>query len=223
MSDTSEKTNLPDPQDKNKEQVDEGKQIEESTQIQQTHKSPDIDDSVETIDIWKSQRTRTLTENGKVLQDAKLNNVRRDFECTYTRWKYHINGLKRSIKHKEAPEFISEVVTTLTAHHVDVNVIYDRNRAIAVPDFEIRRKITHVMPLPRLQMKRLSASLMLLVIQKTYHGLRLTQCLVAQSLPSLLCNPILLPSFPIGPLSSKHRKGSKRQPKWQLLKRCLKS
>ncbi|KAK0141235.1 hypothetical protein N1851_021749 [Merluccius polli] len=58
----------------------------------------------------------------------------------YTRWKYHINGLKRSIKHKEDPEFISEVVTAVETRQVDVNDIYDQIRAIAVPDHEIRRK-----------------------------------------------------------------------------------
>ena len=82
----------------------------------------------------------TLTEKGKVLQDAKLNDLRRDFECMYKRWKYHINELKRSIRHKEDPEFISEVVTAFNALQVDVNIIYDQIRTIAVPDLEIRRK-----------------------------------------------------------------------------------
>ena len=55
--------------------------------------------------------------------------------------------------------------------------------------------------------KRHSASLMLLlVIQKIYPGLILTQCLVAQSLLTFLCNPFLLPNFPIGPLKSAEKR-----------------
>lgn len=142
---THEKIDLPDQEDLKKGPSDDCTQAEDSAQNQQlietqrTHNDTEDDETVSS-DIRRSQRTRVLTEKGKQLQDAKLNDLKRAFERMYKRWKYHINGLKRSIKHKEDPEFINEIVTAVNAHQADVNAIYERIRAISVPDLEIRRK-----------------------------------------------------------------------------------
>lgn len=92
-------------------------------------------------DIRRSQRTRSLTEKGKQLQEAKLADLRKTFERMYKRWKYHINGLKRAIKHREDSEFVSEIFTAVNGHQVELNNTYERIRVISVPDQELRRKI----------------------------------------------------------------------------------
>ncbi|XP_055068032.2 uncharacterized protein [Misgurnus anguillicaudatus] len=143
---TQERVDLPGQEDLNKGPIEENTQDEDLVQAQQLietqqiHKGAEIGDSIPP-DLRRGQRTRVLSKKGKQLQDVKLNDLERAFERMYKRWKYDINGLKRSIKHKEDPEFITEIVNAINAHQADVSAIYDRIRAISVPDLEIRRKI----------------------------------------------------------------------------------
>ncbi|XP_026094281.1 uncharacterized protein LOC113066585 [Carassius auratus] len=119
------------------EQADITEQVEVAAQVQQ----PQVDiDNTQLSDIRRSQRARTLTEKGKTLQDARLNDLRRSFEQKYRRWKYHINGLKRAIKNNDDAELICEVVSTINATQSEVDHIYGDIRSITSPEPEIRRK-----------------------------------------------------------------------------------
>ncbi|XP_026063117.1 uncharacterized protein LOC113046489 [Carassius auratus] len=119
------------------EQADITEQVEVAAQVQQ----PQVDiDNTQLSDIRRSQRARTLTEKGKTLQDARLNDLKRSFEQKYRRWKYHINGLKRAIKNNDDAELICEVVSTINATQSEVDHIYGDIRSITSPEPEIRRK-----------------------------------------------------------------------------------
>lgn len=90
-------------------------------------------------DLRKSQRTRTLTEKGKSLQEAKLRDLIKDFERLYKKWKYHINCFRRFMKSKDM-EIIAEAVSTIDAFEKDIYKTYDEIRKMESPDIEIRRK-----------------------------------------------------------------------------------
>ncbi|RXN31349.1 hypothetical protein ROHU_017013 [Labeo rohita] len=81
-----------------------------------------------------------LTEKGKTLQDARLNNLKRSFEQKYRRWKYHINGLKRAMKSKDDADLILEVVSTINVIQSEIDHIYGDIRSLTSPEPDIRRK-----------------------------------------------------------------------------------
>ncbi|CAL9689631.1 unnamed protein product [Knipowitschia caucasica] len=100
---------------------------------------PSPSDATHPEEVRKSQRTRTLTEKGKVLQDSKINDLKRDFERLYKKWKYHINCFRRFMKGKDT-ELITEAVSAIDTFQSDICKTYDEIRKIENPDIEIRRK-----------------------------------------------------------------------------------
>nr|XP_054604914.1 uncharacterized protein LOC107372912 [Nothobranchius furzeri] len=87
----------------------------------------------------RSQRTRTLTEKGKSLEDAKLHGLTKDFQRFYKKWKYHINSFKRMVKNEDI-DLIPEAVSAIDAIMTDICNTYDDIRRIESPDVEIRRR-----------------------------------------------------------------------------------
>ncbi|XP_048829625.1 uncharacterized protein LOC125706829 [Brienomyrus brachyistius] len=121
-----------------RQQAEPSKDTEEAAQDSQ-HQSETV--NIQQIpDFRRSQRIRKLTEKGKELLDAKLNDLKRDFERMYGRWKYHVNGLKRSIKNNDDADLINEVANMINTIQSDVDNIYDKIRDITSPEPEIRRK-----------------------------------------------------------------------------------
>ncbi len=149
MSDTSENTVLSSKEaicaDPTAQEVDDAEKallpqqaehVEMAAQVQQ----PQVGADNTQTDIRRSQRVRVLTEKGKTLQDARLNNLKGSFEQKYRRWKYHINGLKRAMKNNDDTDLIFEVVSTINAIQSEVDHIYGDIRSITSPEPEIRRK-----------------------------------------------------------------------------------
>ncbi|XP_056603346.1 uncharacterized protein LOC130420207 isoform X2 [Triplophysa dalaica] len=89
--------------------------------------------------IRKSGRIQKLTEKGKALLDDKLKDLTVSFVKMYRRWKYHINGLKRSIKNNDADDLIEEIVNAINTAQVDMDITYLKIRAISTPEPDIRR------------------------------------------------------------------------------------
>ena len=87
----------------------------------------------------RSQRTRTLTEKGKSLQEARLNDLTKDFQRIYKKWKYHINSFNKMVKNKDI-DLIPEAVSVIDNITTDICNTYDEIRKIENPDLEIRRK-----------------------------------------------------------------------------------
>ncbi len=96
MSDTSENTVLSSKEaicaDPTAQEVDDAEKallpqqaehVEMAAQVQQ----PQVGADNTQTDIRRSQRVRVLTEKGKTLQDARLNNLKGSFEQKYRRWK----------------------------------------------------------------------------------------------------------------------------------------
>lgn len=61
------------------------------------------------------------------------------FVKLYRRWKYHINGLKRSIKSNDADDLIDEIVNAINTIQVDIDETSLKIRAISSPEPDIRR------------------------------------------------------------------------------------
>lgn len=116
------------------EQTDTGEQNKETPQDAQP--LSDADGTQETV-RRKSQRVRTLSEKGKALLEERMNNLKMHFAKVYTRWKYHIKGLKRSIKDHEATDLIEEVMSAINASQGDADSIYLQMMAISTPEPEI--------------------------------------------------------------------------------------
>lgn len=64
-------------------QADIAEYVEVAAQIQQPQVGAD---NTQLPDIRSRQSVRTLTEKGKTLQDARLNNLKRSFKQKYRRW-----------------------------------------------------------------------------------------------------------------------------------------
>ncbi|XP_057677992.1 uncharacterized protein LOC130907200 [Corythoichthys intestinalis] len=90
-------------------------------------------------EIKKTGRTRKLTEKGMSLLNDKLSNLNGRIVKMYKRWKYHMNGLKRSIKDKYGEDLIEEVINEINAIQVDIDETYLQIRDIAIPEPDIRR------------------------------------------------------------------------------------
>lgn len=98
-----------------------------------------VDNTQQPPNIRRSERTRKLTEKGKALLDDKAQDLNVNFAKLYRRWKYHVNGLKRSIKNNDAADLIGEVVNIINTIQADIDNTYLEIRAIASPDPDIRR------------------------------------------------------------------------------------
>ena len=57
----------------------------------------------------------------------------------YARWKYHIKGLKRSIKSNDLSDLVDEIVNTIKTIQVDIDNTYLKIRDISSPEPDIRR------------------------------------------------------------------------------------
>lgn len=108
----------------------------ERANVEETPQTSAPAESTQTESFRKSERIRTLTEKGKSLQEAKLNQLTKEFESQY-KWKYHINSVRRFMKVKDE-ELIEETVTTIDTFQTDICNIYDEKRKIESPDNEIR-------------------------------------------------------------------------------------
>ena len=97
------------------------------------------DNAPQPADLRRSERTRTLTEKGQALLDDNLNNLNVNFNKMYARWKYHIKGLKRSIKSNDLSDLVDEIVNTIKTIQVDIDNTYLKIRDISSPEPDIRR------------------------------------------------------------------------------------
>lgn len=84
--------------------------------------------------IRKSEHTRKPTEKGKTLLDDKLNELNVKFVKMYRRWKYHMDGLKRSIKKSDAADLIDDVISAINIIQVDIDDTYLKIRDISSPE-----------------------------------------------------------------------------------------
>lgn len=149
MSHTEESTVLPteevthgDPQEDSDaeqttppQQADAGEQVEAT--VRDTQSQVGADDTQQPPDIRRSVHTRRLTEKGKALFDDKVKDLNVNFVKMYRRWKYHINGLKRSIKNNDAADLIDEAVNAINTIQVDIDNTYLEIRAISSPEPDI--------------------------------------------------------------------------------------
>ncbi|KAG1929293.1 hypothetical protein F2P79_023066 [Pimephales promelas] len=119
------------------QQADAVKQVEDTVQDIQSQVGED-DTQLPPV-IRKSGRTQRLTEKGKALLDEKTKDLNASFVKMYRRWKYHINGLKRSIKNNDADDLIDEIINAINTIQVDMDNTYLKIRAISSPEPDIRR------------------------------------------------------------------------------------
>lgn len=117
-------------------QNDESK---EQTNGEETPQCSVFTEGTQSESLRRSQRTRTLTEKGQSLQEAKLNDLTNNFERVYKKWKYHINLFKRMVKSKDI-ELIPEAVSVIDTSMTDICNIHDEIRKIQSPDIEMRRR-----------------------------------------------------------------------------------
>ncbi|XP_067309062.1 uncharacterized protein [Pseudorasbora parva] len=119
------------------QQADADEQVEDTARDIQSQVG--ADDTQMPPEIRKSGRIQRLTEKGKALLDEKLKDLNVSFVKMYRRWKYHINGLKRSIKNNDADDLIDEIVNAINTIQVDMDNTYLKIRAISSPEPDIRR------------------------------------------------------------------------------------
>ncbi|XP_039902265.1 uncharacterized protein LOC120742861 [Simochromis diagramma] len=124
------------------ESTDDNFQNDESkvqTNGEETPQCSVFTEGTQSESLRRSQRTRTLTEKGQSLQEAKLNDLTNNFERVYKKWKYHINLFKRMVKSKDI-ELIPEAVSVIDTSMTDICNIHDEIRKIQSPDIEMRRR-----------------------------------------------------------------------------------
>lgn len=93
------------------------------------------------VTSWYQEKwTHTKTHwKGKSLLDDKLKSLNVSFVKMYRRWKYHINGLKRSIKCNDAEDLMDEIVNSINSTWDSLDSIYLEISAISSPEPDVRR------------------------------------------------------------------------------------
>lgn len=119
------------------QQADAGEQVENAEP--DTQSQVGADDPHLPMGIRKGGRSRKLTEKGKALLDDKVTHLNLSLSKMYRRWKYHINGLKRSIKNNDAADLIDVIVNAINTIQADIDNTYLEIRAISSPEPDIRR------------------------------------------------------------------------------------
>ncbi len=126
-------------EDDGAEQTTPSQQADADEQVEDTQSQVGDGDTQLPPGIRRTGHTRKLTEKGKALLDDKLKNLNASLVRMYGRWKYHMNGLKRSIKNNDSVDLIDEIANAINTIQADVDKTYLEIRAITSPEPDIRR------------------------------------------------------------------------------------
>ncbi|KAK7888621.1 hypothetical protein WMY93_024181 [Mugilogobius chulae] len=105
-----------------------------------TEVATEPDTEVETT-IRKSERTRTLTEKGKELQEDKLKALKRRYKVVYEKWRYEARLSKVILTDTATESELKELLDNVKRTCQNVQSIYDEIRQIEAPDSDMRRKV----------------------------------------------------------------------------------
>ncbi|KAK0144674.1 hypothetical protein N1851_017016 [Merluccius polli] len=91
-----------------------------------------------------SERTRTLTEKGKAMQEDKIKTLKQRFNYTYNKWRTHVKISKKALS--QITEAFSECLMQDILRDVkglsgDVHHVYEDLRRVSTPDQDTRRRV----------------------------------------------------------------------------------
>ena len=91
-----------------------------------------------------SERTRTLTEKGKAMQEDKIKTLKQRFNYTYNKWGTHVKISKKALS--QITEAFSECLMQDILRDVkglsgDVHHVYEDLRRVSTPDQDTRRRV----------------------------------------------------------------------------------
>lgn len=113
---------------------------------------PEVTDteSTEVVErIRRSERTRTLTEKGKELQEEKLKSVQRRYRIIHEKWKYHARIGKELFSDTASEEELNELTDNIKETCSDVQAIYEELRRMQTPEPSLRRRVDLCISLSR--------------------------------------------------------------------------
>ena len=91
-----------------------------------------------------SERTRTLTEKGKAMQEDKIKTLKQRLNYTYNKWRTHVKISKNALS--QITEAFSECLMQDILRDVkglsgDVHHVYEDLRRVSTPDQDTRRRV----------------------------------------------------------------------------------
>lgn len=92
--------------------------------------------------LRRSERTRTLTEKGKEMQDQILKKVRRQYKIMYEKWRYHARIGKEMLADQASESELEEFISHMESACSDMMTIYEELRRSQIPEPEL----IHVYP-----------------------------------------------------------------------------
>lgn len=92
----------------------------------------------------RSERTRTLTEKGKAMQEDKIKTLQQRFNYTYNKWRTHAKLSKKSLSQTTEPFsecLLQDILRDVKGLSGDVQRVYEDLRRVSTPDQDTRRRV----------------------------------------------------------------------------------
>lgn len=109
--------------------------------------------------LRKSERSRTLTEKGKEMQEETIKRVRRRYKIIYEKWKYHARIGKEILADEASKSELKELIGNMESACSDMTTIYDELRRLQVPEADLRRRVDTCVSLSAFMIKRANEQL----------------------------------------------------------------
>ena len=124
-----------------KESRYEGALVEQVVETEQTDESSILQEAVQSEELRRSERARTLTEKGKEFQKEKTKELLLRFDSIYERWKALTKVAKKSVTKQDPSNILQEHISTIQRELSELNNVYEEHRRIDSPAHEMRRKL----------------------------------------------------------------------------------
>ena len=107
-------------------------------------KKSQVSDTAEEQTIRRSERSRTLTEKGRGMQEEKIKALQDKFRYMYGRWRNHVKYSKKTLSEatdRVSDDMLNHVICEVHGLSADVQCVYNELRTIETPDQETHQKV----------------------------------------------------------------------------------
>ncbi|XP_030606244.1 uncharacterized protein LOC115794743 [Archocentrus centrarchus] len=139
---------------------------------QQEETQPEEVQQAEMQQPRRSQRTRTLTEKGREMQDEKIKALQQRFNYIYDKWRKQVKSAKKTLLQADimSADLLNDIIGDVTGLSADVQCVYDELRKIITPDQVTRRRVDQCVEISTFVVSRASSRLHGVIPEKEEQG-----------------------------------------------------
>ncbi|XP_076869830.1 uncharacterized protein LOC143521148 [Brachyhypopomus gauderio] len=91
--------------------------------------------------LRRSERTRTLTEKGRELQEERLKGIQRRYRIIYEKWRCQARIGKEILRDRASEDELNELIKNMEDASSNVKDIFEELRQVQTPESDLRRRV----------------------------------------------------------------------------------